>query len=359
MAYCLDKYRNKRRKTPLQKLLLAALLLGILAGMGIAGWLYSALFSPNVWVKGNGMDYVNIPTNSEFDDIKILLYSKGLIENRSSFEWLARQKGLDKNVKPGRYKVRNGMSNLQFVRMLSSGLQEPVKLVFNNIRTRSQLAGRISQQIEADSARIDSLLNDPGFLSRYGLSPNTSVSLFIPNTYEFWWNTSAEQFIEKMAQEHDKFWSDERKNKARTLGMSIPQVSTLASIIEQETNKNDEKARMAGVYINRMNLRWPLQADPTLKFALGDFSLRRILSIHKEIDSPYNTYKYPGLPPGPICIPSISSIDAVLNAEKNQYLFFCAREDMSGYHVFTASHEQHMQNAARYQRALNNLKIYK
>ena len=359
MAYYIkNKYPSKRRRTPAQKIIFSLLIVCIIIALIVAYVFYSALFKPNVWTKNESVVYINIPTGSDFKDLKNILYEKGLIINRKTFEWLAHQRKLDERVIPGRYRLISRMSNLELIRMLSGGHQVPVELVFNNIRSKEQLASRISQQLEADSAILLHLMKDNEFLKKYGLNSDNVFALFIPNTYEFWWNTSAESFMDRMYKEHKIFWDSTRREKARRLGLSIPEVVTLASIIEQETNKNDEKSRMAGVYINRLKLGWPLQADPTLKFALGDWSIKRVMAAHKEIDSPYNTYKYKGLPPGPICIPSIASIDAVLNAEKNNYLFFCAREDMSGYHYFTASHEEHQKNAQKYRQALNRMGIY-
>ena len=359
MAYYVkNKYSSRRRRTSGQKIIFGVLIVCIVLALIIAYGLYSALFKPNVWTKGENIVYINIPTGSNFEDLKNMMYERGLIVNRKTFEWLARQRKLDKHVIPGRYPLTNQMSNLELIRMLSGGHQVPVQLVFNNMRSKEQLASRISQQIEADSATLIRLMNDNEFLRKYNLNSDNVFVLFIPNTYEFWWNTSAESFMDRMYREHKIFWDSTRFEKARNLGLSITEVVTLASIIEQETNKNDEKSRMAGAYLNRLKLGWPLQADPTLKYVIGDWSIKRVMGIHKEIDSPYNTYKYKGLPPGPICIPSIASIDAVLNAEKNNYLFFCAREDMSGYHYFTASHEQHRKNAEKYRQALNKLGVY-
>jgi len=187
-----------------------------------------------------------------------------------------------------------------------------------------------------------------------GLGTENALTLIIPNTYEFYWNTSAEQFLERMYREYRLFWEGNRDEKANALNMSRPEVVILASIVEKETNMNDEKARISGVYVNRLEQNWLLQADPTLVYASGDFGLRRVLNMHKEIESPYNTYKYPGLPPGPICIPSIASVDAVLNTEDHDYLFFCAKDDLSGYHVFARSITQHNRNARRYRRAIEN-----
>ncbi len=355
--YIHNKY-YKRPKSPLHKPIIYVLLLLTGIALVVLFYLVKVFWGPNVWVKNGGATYVNIPTGSNFDDLKGILYERGLVKDRLAFEWMARQRGLAKKVNPGRYKLQDGMSNLQLIRLLAGGYQEPVRLVVNALRTKEQLASKVSSQIEADSAELMRLLHDPDFLAGYNVKRETVFVLFIPNTYELWWNTSAKSFIDRMAKEAQKFWNEERLKKAAAIGLTREQVVTLASIIEQETNKNDEKPRMAGTYINRLKLGWPLQADPTLKFALGDWSLRRILSVHKEIDSPYNTYKYSGLPPGPICLPSIASIDAVLNYEKNKYLFFCARDDMSGYHVFSSTYEQHQQNAERYRKALNRLGIY-
>ncbi|MCK9255795.1 MAG: endolytic transglycosylase MltG, partial [Bacteroidales bacterium] len=201
------------------------------------------------------------------------------------------------------------------------------------------------------------LLKSQDLAKKYGFNENTFLAMFIPNSYEFYWNTSAEQFVERMAKEYKNFWTEERKQKAANLGFSQSEVSTLASIVEAETQKNDEKARIAGVYINRLNIGMLLQADPTVVYATGDFFLKRVLNKHLEINSPYNTYKYSGLPPGPINIPSISSIDAVLNYEKHNYKFFCAKDDFSGYHVFAVTNAQHEANARKYHQALRSAGI--
>jgi UPF0755 protein len=201
-------------------------------------------------------------------------------------------------------------------------------------------------------------MRDPGYLSEFGAGPATVFALFIPNTYEFLWNTTADQFIRRMYKERQKFWNDERLTLMSLEGLTIPGVITLSSIIEKETAKNAEKQVIAGVYMNRLRKGWPLQADPTLIFAWNDYTIKRVLNKHKEIDSPYNTYKHTGLPPGPICLPSVSSIDAVLNYEKHDYLYFCAKEDLSGYHNFAVTLAEHNRNAERYQAALKRLNIH-
>jgi UPF0755 protein len=356
-------YRNyadrKKKKSPLQRVLFYLLLIAL----GVSGTmlyrLYNVIFAANVWVKQGGYDYICIPSQSTYNNLKVLLFEKGFIADHKSFEWLAARRGLEESFQPGRYKINDGISNLSLIRILSSGAQEPVKLIFNNIRTKEQFAGRIAQQLETDSLALLRNLNNDSLLAKYGLNTYTALSLFIPNTYEMWWTTDTSAFFERMARENEKFWNQERLEKAEKSGMNKVEVIILASIVDQESNKNDEKSRIAGVYINRLKSGWPLQADPTLKFAANDFGLRRILNIHKEINSPYNTYQSTGLPPGPICIPSIASIDAVLNYEQHHYFFFCARDDLSGYHNFAATSEQHIINAEKYRRALNQMKIYK
>jgi len=245
------------------------------------------------------------------------------------------------------------------VKMLISAIQVPVKVTFNNVRTPEQLAGKISHQIEADSLSILGYFMNPETPAKYGFKKETLISMFLPNTYEFYWNTNAEGFFDKMKKFHDQFWTEERKSKANVINLTPEEVSTLASIIDEETIKKDERPRIAGVYINRLKKHMPLQADPTIKFALGDFTIRRLWTKHLEVKSPYNTYKNLGLPPGPINCSSISSIDAVLNFENHQYLYFCAKDDFSGYHVFAKTLMEHNRNASAYQMALNKEKIYR
>ena len=245
------------------------------------------------------------------------------------------------------------MSNNQLVNMLRGGLQSPVNVTFNNMRDVDQLAGRIAKQIEADSASISQLFHDQEYIKEHGFNNYTIPALFLPDTYQFYWNTDAEGFAVRMLQEYSKFWTDERKEQAKNLGLTPIQVSTLASIVNKETNMTDEMPRVAGVYLNRLKNNWLLHADPTLIFALNDYSIKRVLNVHKEVESPYNTYKYVGLPPGPICIPSVAAVKSVLNAEQHHYFYFCAKEDFSGYHNFAKTLAEHNRNAAKYQQALN------
>jgi UPF0755 protein len=217
----------------------------------------------------------------------------------------------------------------------------------------------MAEKFDFDSVELVVLLRDANFLKQYQKTPETVMSLFIPNTYQMFWNITPENFIARMKKEYDAFWSGKRSGQAQAMEMTADEIITLASIVQEETNKNDEKPRVAGVYINRLKSNWLLQADPTLKFALGDFTIRRVLDVHKEIASPYNTYKYTGLPPGPICMPDISSIDAVLNYEHHNFYYFCAKDDMSGYHVFENSLTRHNMNAQKYHNALNRARIYR
>jgi len=333
--------------------------ISLLVAGGIAGYrIYECIYGVNLSVNHEDEPFLYIPTNSTFDDVCLLLEEAGL-HDAKSFRWVAGKMNYPNKIKSGHYRLIDGMSNIELVRMLRSGRQIPVKVIFNNIRLNTQLAAAVTPTIEADSASIMALLTDSAYLAEhFKHTPRTILSLFIPNTYEFFWNTSAKGFMDRMAKEYNRFWTDERRQKARDANLTPLQVSILASIIEEETQKDDEKATMAGVYINRLNRGMLLQADPTLKFALGDFTIKRVLDRHKEIQSPYNTYKNTGLPPGPICIPSIASIDAVLNYTKHDYLFFCAREDFSGYHNFARTLQQHNQNAQAYQKALNKMRIF-
>ena len=324
----------------------------ILLAAGALG-LYFIFMSPNITPAKRESPYIFIATGSASEDVFTALDTAVKFKSRFSFDMACKLMNYPKRVYAGRFKIHSAMSNLELLKMLRTGKQSPVDLVFHNIRTRELFAERISQQIEVSRDSLLFLMNDDKFLSDFDLDSNTVLTLFVPNTYQFFWNTSGTQFFKRMKTEHDKFWNEERMQKANALGLTPAKVSVLASIVEQETQRSDEKPIIAGVYLNRLKKNMYLQADPTLVYALGDFSIRRVLNQHKKIDSPYNTYMYAGLPPGPICIPSISSIDAVLNRFSHNYLYFCAKEDFSGYHVFASTHEQHMTNAARFQRALN------
>ena len=245
------------------------------------------------------------------------------------------------------------MSNKQIISLLRSGEQTPVDVSLNNIHTKQQLAESVSQQLEASPSELLRMLNDTSFSRKLGLNPDNVLCFFIPNTYQMYWNTSASQFINKMRVEYNRFWTDERKKFAVADGLTKAQVAVLASIVQMETGKDDEKPTIAGVYMNRLKKNWPLQADPTVIYAVGDFSLRRVFSGHREIDSPYNTYRNKGLPPGPICLASAVSLDAVLHYTKSNYMYFCAKDDFSGHHAFAVNDKEQLLNAQRYHAELD------
>ena len=325
--------------------------------MLLAHRLYSYVYQPNITLNKKSEQFIYIPTNSKFSDVVRILSDEGLLIDKNSFEWVAEKKNYRYNIKAGRYFINRELNNNELVGLLRSGMQIPVKVTFNNLRTEQQLAGKITSQIEADSLAIMQNLSDTTFLIETGLNHNNVNCLFIPNTYELYWNTSAKQFIDRMQKEYNKFWNNERLKKAATIGLTKFEVSTLASIVEMESYKKDERPIIARLYLNRLKKGMKLQSDPTIIFAIGDFTIRRVLTKDLRIDSPYNTYLHKGLPPGPICIPSINAIDAVLSATKNEYLFMCAKEDFSGYHNFAKTSKEHSKNAKKYRRALNKQKI--
>jgi UPF0755 protein len=346
------------KRSKLIIIILTILVIGGLIGGVIGKKYYDYIFASNIVIETeSGYDYLFIPTGSDFDDVIDILNKNGWLKDTESFRMVAEKKNYPLRVLPGKYLINNNMSNNELVNLLRSGRQEPVNVSFISVRTLEILAGRLAQNIEADSTSIIKLMKDPEVHTKYGFNQFTFKSMFIPNTYQLYWNTSAEDVIQRMADEYKKFWNDDRKQKAAAIGYTQSQISSIASIVEAETQKNDEKERVAGVYINRLKKGWKLEADPTVVFATGDFTLQRVLFRHLEIDSPYNTYKYPGIPPGPINIPSVSSIDAVLNYEKHDYMFFCAKDDFSGYHSFAITLSQHNANARKYHEALRRAGI--
>lgn len=361
MVYYHSKYSTVKRKqkSKFARVLYLFLILLILGALGIGYQLWVVVMKPNTWVSDDSTGSVYIPTGTDYEGFKSILYSHGLVINRKTFEWLAERKNLPSHIYPGRYILEEGMNNNELINLFRSGEQKAVKLTFNNIRTAEELSQTIASQLEIDSAEVAGLLRDSLFTRKFGFEPRTIISMFIPNTYEVYWNISANDLMARMYTEYNNFWNSERLQKAETLSFSPQEIVTLASIVDKETTKNDEKPAIAGVYLNRLKYGWRLQADPTVVFAWGDFTIRRVLNLHKQIDSPYNTYKYYGLPPGPICMPSIASIDAVLNRQEHSYMYFCAKDDFSGYHVFASTNAEHSRNADRYRRALDELNIRK
>lgn len=329
------------------------LISGAVIALIVAYIFYSRIFLTNS-VPGSQPVIVEIPTNSSFDEIVSLLEEKEVVRDRATFEWLAEyMKYKREDMRTGRFELKPGWNVVDVIRHLRGGKQKPVNLVISTGRLIEDVAGKAAQFIEPDSLTLLAAFNDKKGIRELGFTSETLMSLFIPNTYEVYWNTDAKSFLERMKREHDAFWEkDKRKIKAKALNMTPEEVYTLASIVERETTHNPEKPRMAGVYLNRLEKGMLLQADPTSVFATRDFDTKRVTNYHTQFDSPYNTYLYKGLPPGPISMASISSIDAVLNAEDHDYIFFCAKGDGTGIHAFAETLAGHNQNAARYRENL-------
>ena len=320
---------------------------------------YRDIFSSNIDLGEKTELFIHIPSGSDMEGVLHIFEESKCVKNLESLEWVMEKKHYGESVKAGRYRIENRISNNDLVNLLRAGHQAPVNLTFNNTRTLEEFAGKIGKQIEADSLSLLTFLRDEANIKPYGFKSETVIGLFIPNSYQVYWNMSPQTFTERMYREYVKFWNVERMKKASELNLSPIEISTLASIVDEETIKSDEKSRVAGVYMNRLNRRIKLDADPTLKFALGDFSIKRVLNKHKRIDSPYNTYKYRGLPPGPIRQASVSGLNAVLNYEKHRYIYFCANPDFSGYHIFARTLRQHNRNADKYRNELNRRGIKK
>ncbi len=320
--------------------------------------MYRSFFGLNVR-PGKEPSVIYIPEGSDYSGAMDSVVANLDVKNEKILRFIAEKKKYPSLIKSGRYLVEKEMSYNELINLLRSGRQMPVNITFNNIRTLNDLAGKIGGRIEADSTEIIDFLNNEENYVDDGFSIETIISVFIPDTYELYWNTSARGLYNRMLREYRNFWNEKRLKLAEDENLDPLEVSVLASIVEEEATKADEKPRIAGVYINRLKRGIPLQADPTIKFAVNDFTLSRVLSKHLLVESPYNTYKYKGLPPGPINCPSIESIEAVLNAEKHDYLFFVAKSDFSGYHYFSKTLSEHNRYAAEYRRELNRRRIYR
>ena len=336
---------NKKNKKILVGCLLAAILLGI---AGIAHIYYYFFAQP---FQITDTTYIYIDRDDDVDSVYHKIIDAGNPKQMHGFESLVRYQGY--NVKTGRYAIKP-TDNMRYLhRRLSMGYQTPIKLTVGSVRTLDRIARNTARQLMVDSCEIANILNDTAYISKLGFTPETLPALFIPNTYEVYWNMSAEDFTQRMLKEHKAFWNEKRLKQAEAIGLTPIEVATLASIVEEETANQAEKPMVAGLYINRLKKGMLLQADPTVKFSLQEFGLKRILFKHLEVDSPYNTYKYAGLPPGPIRIPSYLGLESVLNYTKHNYIYMCAKEDFSGTHNFAVTSAQHAANARKYQQALN------
>ena len=341
-----------------RKILIIVILVFSVLLTSFSFYVYQIIKTPNVLVERQDK-YLYIPTGATFKTVQDSLYNGQYVHDLVAFSVIAKFLKYDQQVKPGVYLLKSDMSNLEAVRLLKSGEQSPVNLTFNNIRLKEELAEKLSRNIELTKEELEEHLKDPATAEKYGFNEYNFIAMFIPNTYQVYWNISAEQLTDRMHAEYKRFWNEERLQKAKDLNLTPEEVTTLASIVMAESIKIDEGPVIAGVYLNRLENGMPLQADPTLVYATGDFTIKRVLNVHKEIDSPYNTYKNKGLPPGPINLPSIAAIEAALNPKDHKYLYFCAKDDFSGYHAFATNLSDHMKNARRYQQALNRAKLFK
>jgi len=324
-----------------------------------AFYFYQMLQTPNILVDAQEEKLFAIKRGYTLDSVRNDLYDLAYLQDAVSFSFLAKLKNYDKNVKPGMYTLQPDMSNNRVINLFASGTQTPVKVIFSVLRKLDELPEKIEPFMAANQDEIANVFLDDDVMKSYGFDSATFISMFIPNTYEIYWTISPSDFLDRMKKEYDRFWNDTRVAKAKELGLSKIEVSTLASIVESETKKMDEAPKVAGLYLNRLERGIPLQADPTLVFALDDFTIRRVLDKDKLVDSPYNTYLNKGLPPGPISLPSIAAIDAVLNYEDHKFIYMCAKADFSGYHAFATNLIDHNRNAKAFQNALNRERIYR
>jgi len=318
--------------------------------------LYKTYFAANIT---ENQKYLYIRTGSDYDALIKNIESKNILKSVPSFKRAAGKMDLPNNIKPGRYRIKIGMTNRVLINLIKAGNQDPVKLKFQNIRKKENFAAYLANNLEADSLKFIHVLDSTALISKYGFNTDNIYAMFIPNTYEMYWNIAPEEFFERMHKEYEKFWTDSRKQKAASLNLTPIQVYTLASIVDAEALFDKEMPIIAGLYLNRLNKGILLQADPTVIFANDDFTVKRVTGKLLQVQSPYNTYKYAGLPPGPIMMPSIAAIDAVLNRDQNNYIYMCAKDDFSGYHNFAETKAEHEINAKKYREALNKRNIFK
>ena len=330
-------------------LIVICLLIGAAVGLGF--------LSINQRVTVSDTTRIYIPDNADYQALVDTLDTHHCLPSHTLFNTLARLRGLPNHVKAGSYLVKPNMRTLSLVLKLYSGNQDPIRITINKHRTLDQLCQFLGSKLQFDADSLFSLLTDTAFCAQYGLTPQTIIGMFSQNTYEYYWTIKPTNLVGRMNTEYERFWK-ERDSRLSDLGLTRVQVLTIASIVEEETNCNEEKPDIASVYLNRYRIGMALQADPTVKYAVGDFSIRRIKGSMLKTDSPYNTYLYAGLPPGPICIPSASSIDAVLKNKQTSYLYFCAKEDFSGRHNFAATPDEHIANARKFHKALNDRNIH-
>lgn len=342
----------------MKKVLLAVLVIVVLLVL-VGGGKYQQVYGSNVSIVGDDVEIIILPQDG-FQEVLSRLSTLGVLDDAESFKWVAGLKKYDQRIKPGRYRLQNGMSNNELVNMLRIGDQRPVRVSFNNMRTIEQLAGRLAQQMAPDSLEFLNTLLDPEVMNKYGFNRDNFITMFIPDTYELYWTDSPNTFVARMADNFKRFWTPDRIAKAKAIGLSQSEVATIASIVQAEQSEHPEEWKtIAGLYLNRIRRNIPLQSDPTVIYGVGDFTIKRVLNRHLKHDSPYNTYIYSGVPPGPIRMPDQGVIDAVLNAERHSYIFMCAKADFSGFHNFSKTNAEHSRYANQYRAAMNKNKVYK
>ncbi|ASU33968.1 endolytic transglycosylase MltG [Mucilaginibacter xinganensis] len=340
----------------LRKFIIAMVIIFIIA-IGFTGLnYYLKYFSPNVT---DNQEYLYIHTGSGFKDVYKTIQQQGIVKDTASFFKAAENMNYVSRVKPGRYRLHKGMSNRRLINMLASGTQEPVTLNFHNLRLKEEFAGFVAKKIEPDSTAIIHLLDSSGYVQQYGFTTDNVYTMFLPNSYQLYWNTSPEKFFKRMHANYEKFWTPERKQKAAAINLTPIEVSVLASIVDAEALHDDEMPAVAGLYLNRLKKGMTLDADPTVIFAQNDFTIKRVLTRYLSINSPYNTYLHKGLPPGPIMMPSVNAVNSVLDYQKNDYIYMCAKADFSGYHAFATNVADHLVNAHKFHEALNERNIKK
>ncbi len=323
-----------------------------------SGAFYYFIFKGNISFASNKeKEYLYIPTGASFEDVMSILREKKLLKDERSFLLLSQSVGYPDKVLPGKYRLKNNMTNYQLVRLLKSGRQEPVKLVVKGSQSMQNFLEYTAENLEINFDELNLKLSDGKFLKQFNLSKETAPCLIIPNTYEIYWNISLDKFLEKLGSAYGKFWNEKRIQQCKETGLTRVEAVTLASIIEKETDRDKDLPIIAGVYLNRIAKGMKLQADPTVLFALNDITSKRVYGSMLDFDSPYNTYKYAGLPPGPICIPAVQSVEAVLNYQKHNFIYFCARSDGSGYSDFAATYKDHQLNAKKYRDHLDERNI--
>ncbi len=348
MKYCsMTKMTTIEKRFPKLIYILPALICLLLIG----GVIYGTFYTPVS--KSEQTEFVYIDTDDNLDSVVNKLETTTQRECISGIKALFRYSKYGEHIHTGRYAIGVNDNSMQIFRTLRNGLQTPLQVPVPSVRTLESLAGAVSKRLMLDSLQLIDSLKSPAVQKRFGYDSTTMVCMFIPDTYEFFWDIPVSKFLDRMNRESNNFWNNERKQKAEKLGMTTEEVMTLASIVDEETANNGEKPMVAGMYYNRLKINMPLQADPTVKFAMKNFKARRIYNSWLKTPSPYNTYVNTGLPPGPIRIPSVAGVDAVLNMVQNDYLYMCAKEDFSGTHNFARTYSEHLKNARRYTAALN------